>query len=203
MRLTDIFRRLVSHFIPSRSATETTEAKQPSPPSPASSGTTLSKPSHAVTYTTTPAKMPGVTSSNGNGNGPAGASKYDQIPGPLGLSSASLQGKVALVTGAGTYSFSRFLPRFRLLRLDLDLHALQSASPPARRTGRQFTPTHVRPARPRHRHPTSPSAATELLQLGQMVIGRPVPSGIGETGGSLRPQIYSGPFPKRPPPKNE
>lgn len=29
-------------------------------------------------------------------------SKYDAIPGPLGLASASLEGKVALVTGAGT-----------------------------------------------------------------------------------------------------
>ena len=30
------------------------------------------------------------------------SSKYDAIPGPLGLESASLKGKVALVTGAGT-----------------------------------------------------------------------------------------------------
>ena len=39
--------------------------------------------------------MPGVTSDYGS------SSKYDEIPGPLGLASASLQGKVALVTGAG------------------------------------------------------------------------------------------------------
>ncbi|KAL8364792.1 hypothetical protein RB595_003865 [Gaeumannomyces hyphopodioides] len=38
--------------------------------------------------------MPGITA-------PAGISKYDQIPGPLGPQSNSLQGKVALVTGAG------------------------------------------------------------------------------------------------------
>lgn len=38
--------------------------------------------------------MPGVTA-------PAGVSKYDQIPGPLGPQASSLQGKVALVTGAG------------------------------------------------------------------------------------------------------
>lgn len=38
--------------------------------------------------------MPGVTAKTG--------SKYDAIPGPLGLASASLEGKVALVTGAGT-----------------------------------------------------------------------------------------------------
>ncbi|KAL1841151.1 hypothetical protein VTJ49DRAFT_7376 [Mycothermus thermophilus] len=37
--------------------------------------------------------MPGLTSNAG--------SKYDQIPGPLGLASASLEGKVAVVTGAG------------------------------------------------------------------------------------------------------
>lgn len=36
--------------------------------------------------------MPGVTSQT---------TKYDAIPGPLGLASASLEGKVALVTGAG------------------------------------------------------------------------------------------------------
>jgi len=28
-------------------------------------------------------------------------SKYDAVPGPLGIASASLEGKVALVTGAG------------------------------------------------------------------------------------------------------
>ena len=42
--------------------------------------------------------MPGITD---NGKG---ASKYDAIPGPLGLASASLEGKVALVTGAGKSS---------------------------------------------------------------------------------------------------
>ncbi len=50
----------------------------------------------ATTITTT-AKMPGVTETKKT-------SKYDQIPGPLGLASASLEGKVALVTGAGTLS---------------------------------------------------------------------------------------------------
>lgn len=39
--------------------------------------------------------MPGLTSTT--------EGKYNQIPGPLGLASASLEGKVALVTGAGTY----------------------------------------------------------------------------------------------------
>jgi hypothetical protein len=43
---------------------------------------------------------------NGHTNGAAQSSsvytnKYTQIPGPLGLESASLKGKVALVTGAG------------------------------------------------------------------------------------------------------
>lgn len=32
---------------------------------------------------------------------PAKKGKYNAIPGPLGLASASLEGKVALVTGAG------------------------------------------------------------------------------------------------------
>ncbi|ORY58235.1 short chain dehydrogenase [Pseudomassariella vexata] len=40
--------------------------------------------------------MPGVTDS-----APATGSRFDRIPGPLGLASASLEGKVALVTGAG------------------------------------------------------------------------------------------------------
>lgn len=31
--------------------------------------------------------------------------KYNAIPGPLGLASASLEGKVALVTGAGKFYF--------------------------------------------------------------------------------------------------
>lgn len=39
------------------------------------------------------AKMPGLTANT--------QGKYNQIPGPLGLASASLEGKVALVTGAG------------------------------------------------------------------------------------------------------
>ncbi|OTA86731.1 hypothetical protein M434DRAFT_399787 [Hypoxylon sp. CO27-5] len=43
--------------------------------------------------------MPSVTSQG---------SKYDAIPGPLGLASASLEGKVALVTGAGAYPFFPF-----------------------------------------------------------------------------------------------
>lgn len=34
---------------------------------------------------------------------PAKKGKYNAIPGPLGLASASLEGKVALVTGAGTF----------------------------------------------------------------------------------------------------
>lgn len=41
--------------------------------------------------------MPGITSERTG-------SKYDAIPGPLGLASASLEGKVALVTGAGKFS---------------------------------------------------------------------------------------------------
>ena len=41
--------------------------------------------------------MPGATTVSA----PSGTSKYDAIPGPLGLASASLEGKVALVTGAG------------------------------------------------------------------------------------------------------
>jgi tetrahydroxynaphthalene reductase len=45
---------------------------------------------------------PAATEVATNGtNGVHGKSKYDAIPGPLGLAAASLEGKVALVTGAG------------------------------------------------------------------------------------------------------
>ena len=83
MRLSELVRRLLSPF--KSSPAETKETKPPLPPS-LSSGTSLGKP-------TTTYNMPGVTKST---------SKYDAIPGPLGLASASLEGKVALVTGAGT-----------------------------------------------------------------------------------------------------
>lgn len=46
----------------------------------------------------TSANMPSTTAETGSGSS---SSKYDAIPGPLGLPSASLAGKVALVTGAG------------------------------------------------------------------------------------------------------
>lgn len=85
MRLSDIFRRFVSHFSSNRpSPAETKETKQPIPS--LSSGTSLGKPKTDT--------MPGVTDAKPK-------SKYDAIPGPLGLASASLEGKVALVTGAG------------------------------------------------------------------------------------------------------
>jgi hypothetical protein len=41
--------------------------------------------------------MPGITTETGT-------SKYNAIPGPLGPASNSLEGKVALVTGAGKWS---------------------------------------------------------------------------------------------------
>ena len=65
-------------------------------PSITSSGTTLPKTTTTNPETTTTAKMPGLTSGNAPGH-------FNKIPGPLGLASASLDGKVALVTGAGTY----------------------------------------------------------------------------------------------------
>jgi tetrahydroxynaphthalene reductase len=96
MRLSDIFRRLLSHFFSTRSTTETKETHQQyTSQSPPSSGTTIPKLPTTTTITNTSATMPGVTSDYGS------SSKYDEIPGPLGLASASLQGKVALVTGAG------------------------------------------------------------------------------------------------------
>jgi tetrahydroxynaphthalene reductase len=86
MRLSDILRRFVSHFSSKPAPVETKETKQPIPS--LSSGTSLGKPKTDT--------MPGVTETKPK-------SKYDQIPGPLGLASASLEGKVALVTGAGTF----------------------------------------------------------------------------------------------------
>lgn len=40
-----------------------------------------------------------------DGPAPSKKGKYNAIPGPLGLASASLEGKVALVTGAGELHF--------------------------------------------------------------------------------------------------
>lgn len=40
-----------------------------------------------------------------DGPAPSKKGKYNAIPGPLGLASASLEGKVALVTGAGEFDF--------------------------------------------------------------------------------------------------
>ena len=48
-----------------------------------------------------------VEAANGTTNGHSvapEAGRYTKIPGPLGIESASLKGKVALVTGAGTLS---------------------------------------------------------------------------------------------------
>ncbi|KXX73930.1 Trihydroxynaphthalene reductase [Madurella mycetomatis] len=88
MRLTELFRSLVSCFLsPNTSGSDKHEGKPPLQ-SLTSSGTELPKDSATVTTNS----MPGLTST---------PSKYDAIPGPLGLASASLQGKVALVTGAG------------------------------------------------------------------------------------------------------
>ncbi len=56
---------------------------------------------------TSHSKMPAATEMVSNGTRVNGKSKYDAIPGPLGLGAASLEGKVALVTGAGTlFTFS-------------------------------------------------------------------------------------------------
>lgn len=43
----------------------------------------------------------GFNGANGTNGAHQPAVDYTQIPGPLGLASASLEGKVALVTGAG------------------------------------------------------------------------------------------------------
>lgn len=45
-----------------------------------------------------------------DGPAPSKKGKYNAIPGPLGLASASLEGKVALVTGAGEFSFPQSDP---------------------------------------------------------------------------------------------
>lgn len=85
---------LLSHFSSNRASTTEKKHQTVSVSSNSSSSTTTP----ATIKATPAAKMPGVTA-------PSGSSKYDQIPGPLGLNSAKLDGKVALVTGAGTYSF--------------------------------------------------------------------------------------------------
>lgn len=85
--------------------------------------------------------MPGVTT--------ATSSKYDQIPGPLGLASASLEGKVALVTGAGTYIFC-YLDFSKL-----GLHPQFGLHKPAR-TGRQFYPNSCPAGNLAHHHGPHP-----------------------------------------------
>lgn len=93
MRISDLLRRLASHFSSSPRPSETKE-KKPAPSN--SSGTSLAHPTPITSD-----KMPGTV------NTPAepSTSRFNAIPGPLGLASASLEGKVALVTGAGTFSF--------------------------------------------------------------------------------------------------
>lgn len=93
MPLSAFFRRLVSHFSsstrPSPSVPEKINETVPAAYSSTSSTTNNNNNNHNNT-----AKMPGTTNAPG---------RFNQIPGPLGLESASLAGKVALVTGAGTY----------------------------------------------------------------------------------------------------
>lgn len=114
MRLTNVFRQLVSclfcaHKYESSPETKGTgDSKQPHNSARSSSkesskskpSTTLTSPNNinnanSITNTIASSRttMPGATSKK--------SSKYDAIPGPLGLASASLEGKVALVTGAG------------------------------------------------------------------------------------------------------
>lgn len=52
-----------------------------------------------------------ITEEFQDGPAPAKKGKYNAIPGPLGLASASLEGKVALVTGAGELGFLSSRPR--------------------------------------------------------------------------------------------
>ncbi|KAK1773692.1 tetrahydroxynaphthalene reductase [Copromyces sp. CBS 386.78] len=89
MALPAFLARLLSHF--SSNKANTTEKKQQTVPVSSNSSSTTNTSNIKATPA---AKMPGVTT-------PSGTSKYDTIPGPLGIQSAHLNGKVALVTGAG------------------------------------------------------------------------------------------------------
>lgn len=95
MTLPAFLDRLLCHF--SSNKANTTEKKQQTVPVSSNSSSTTN--TSTIKATPAAAKMPGVTA-------PSGTSKYDQIPGPLGSQSSKLDGKVALVTGAGTCSFS-------------------------------------------------------------------------------------------------
>ncbi len=178
MRFADVFRRLVSHFIPTRSSAPETTNETKQHQSPASSATTFSKPTTITTtapptisISTIPTTMPGVTSI------PTGSSKYDEIPGPLGLASASLAGKVALVTGAGMCASLFYLSASPIHPQSDPVRASQSCQractmhgcglsefvrgffSPAGRVG-SFTPTQVRAATqtraPHHPHHPRP-----------------------------------------------
>jgi hypothetical protein len=63
---------------------------------------------HVVDGPAVDAPVETAPAANGH-TGTAKKSKYDEIPGPLGLASASLEGKVALVTGAGKLLFHSLL----------------------------------------------------------------------------------------------
>ena len=104
MKVVNLFRRLLCFFSSKSSDTssETFPAEQPqqSLKEASSSFTSSSANGTSIQLNNTITKMPSVAGK------PAG--KYDEIPGPLGLGAASLAGKVALVTGAGTYNLVLF-----------------------------------------------------------------------------------------------
>ena len=103
MKVVDLFRRLLCFFSSKSSETssETLPAEQPQQSLKETSSTSSSANATSNQLNNTTTKMPSVAGK------PAG--KYDEIPGPLGLGAASLAGKVALVTGAGTYNLVLFL----------------------------------------------------------------------------------------------
>lgn len=89
-----------------------------------------------------------------DGPAPSKKGKYNAIPGPLGLASASLEGKVALVTGAGELSFPQsdpdlwvpFFPRPMFPLDDLSRHCAHPAQPSVRPTGADPCKTRARTA---------------------------------------------------------
>lgn len=83
-----------------------------------------------------------------DGPAPSKKGKYNAIPGPLGLASASLEGKVALVTGAGELHFP-VDPDFWVLSFPSDnssRHCVHPAQPSVRPTGADPCKTRARTA---------------------------------------------------------
>lgn len=122
-----------------------------------------------------------ITEEFQDGPAPSKKGKYNAIPGPLGLASASLEGKVALVTGAGKFKLS-FRPSYlgpSPSDTPLDVSPVIACILPSHRFGpRHQTPVGCGPGRRvgESGRPLSPCAGPAERQGSAAVISRSTPS---------------------------